>query len=534
MRFDAPPTGHDDPTCGDEGLNDRMSTQYLIRNASISTFWRSFGIVSGAVLDAVILARFGLGHETDALFASLAIPMLITSALELQVPKILIPVITRCTEDEGEEAACELLRILITTFAVILGATVVVLSLFAHLLMRLQAPGFQAGALQLGTRLFLVLLWLAFFQGLAPILQSFLFSRHRYLVPSLGRLITTLPAIIFVSLYHARLGIYAAAMGLILGGMVQLTLLSITARSHGLRFGLSWRPRDPRVYEILKNFRHPLLGHGMSESKVFIENFLASLLGGGNLSILRYATRIIEAISGVLLGGIVTSTLPLISVYASEKKFGEMKKSVLDAIRLIVFLALPISCWLIFTGKPMIVLLYERGRFSGADAAHTALLMALLTPYVIFGRLIGITQTPFYARLDTKTPLLSVIIFFGIYATAIALLSRTLGIYGFAIASSFASVMTAVTMSALLHRAFGPLGWKDLKKFGWRMTIVMGLTIFAFAIGHTIGGRFLSESLAAKLIRFLVPTALGFTAFLAASFGFRLLRRHHLTALVTR
>jgi putative peptidoglycan lipid II flippase len=277
-----------------------------------------------------------------------------------------------------------------------------------------------------------------------------------------------------------------------------------------------------------------LLGHGMSESKMFVENFLASSLGGGNLSVLRYASRIIEAISGVLLGGIVTSTLPLISVYASEKKFGEMKKSVLDAIRLILFLALPISCWLIFTGTPMMVLLFERGRFSGADAAHTALLIALLTPYVIFGRLIGITQTPFYARLDTKTPLLSVILFFAVYISTIWLLSKSMGIYGFAIASSFASVMTAVTMSALLHRAFGPLGWKGLKKFGVRMAFVMGLTICAFALGHTIGGRFLSESLAAKLIRFLVPTALGFTAFLGASVGFRLLGRHHLDALVTR
>lgn len=490
--------------------------------------------MSGAVLDAVILARFGLGRETDALFASLAIPMLVNSALEIQVPKILVPTITRCTEEEGDESAHELLRILMTTFAVILGATVLGLSVFARLLMQLQAPGFSAPALQLGTRLFLVLLWLTFFQGLAPILQSFLFSRHRYLVPSLGRLMTTLPAIAMVSLYHARLGIYAAALGFILGAVVQLLLLGITARSHGLSFGFRWRPKDPRVYEILKMFRHPLLGHGMSESKVFIENFLASLLGGGNLSILRYATRIVEAISGVLLGGIVTSTLPLISVYASEKKFGEMKKSVLDSIRLIMFLALPISCWLIFTGQPMIVLLYERGRFLRADAAHTAMLIALLTPYVIFGRLIGVTQTPFYARLDTKTPLLSVIMFFVIYASTIALLSRSMGIYGFAIASSFASVMTALTMSALLHRAFGPLGWTHLKKFGWRMAMVMGLTICAFAIGHTIGGRFLAESLADKLIRFLVPTALGFTAFLAASVGFRLLGRHHLTALVTR
>ncbi len=511
-----------------------MSTKYLIRNASINTFWRTFGIISGAVLDAVILARFGLGRETDALFASLAIPMLITSALELQVPKILIPAITRCSEEQGDESAYDLLRTLMTTFAVILGAIVIVLSLFARLLMRLQAPGFQASELQLGARLFMVLLWLTFFQGLAPILQSFLFSRHRYLVPALGRLTTTLPAIAMVSIYYKRFGIYAAAMGFILGGMVQLLFLAITARSHGLHLAWTWRPKDPRVYEILKMFRHPLLGHGLSESKVFIENFLASLLGGGNLSILRYATRIVEAISGVLLGGIVTSTLPLISVYASEKKFGEMKKSVLDAIRLIMFLALPIACWLIFTGQPMIVLLYERGRFLRADAAHTALLITLLTPYVIFGRLIGVTQTPFYARLDTRTPLLSLILFFGIYATCIWLLSRSMGIYGFAIASSFASVMTAVTMSALLHRAFGPLGWKGLKKFGYRMAIVMGLTICAFAIGHTIGGRFLAESLADKLIRFLVPSALGFTAFLAASFGFRLLGRHHIEALVTR
>ena len=321
-----------------------MSSKYLIRNASISTFWRSLGIVSGAVLDAVILARFGLGGETDALFASLAIPLLITSALDLQTPKILIPVLTRCTEDEGNEATFELVKMLLTAFAVILGSIVLLLTVFSHFLIRLQAPGFQAGTVQLGVRLFIVLAWLTLFQGLAPVLQSFLFSRHRYLVPSLSKLMTTVPAILVVTLFHAKLGIFSVAIGFIVGSVAQLLLLAVTARSHGLRFGLRWRPRDARVQEIVKSFGHPLLGHGLSESKMFVENFLASMLGGGNLSVLRYASRIVEAISGVLLGGIVTSTLPLISVYASEKKFGEMKKSVLDAIRLILFLSLPISC----------------------------------------------------------------------------------------------------------------------------------------------------------------------------------------------
>lgn len=511
-----------------------MSTKYLIKNASISTVWRGVGIVSGAVLDAVILAHFGLGSETDALFAGLAIPTLITSALEIQSPKILIPAFTRCTEDEGNEAASELVSRLISTFAAILCGGVLVLSVFAHLLIRIQAPGFQASAMHMGVRLFLILAWLTFVQGVAPILQSFLFSRHRFLVPSLSKFMQSFPAIIFVFLYYQKLGIYSVAVGMVFGAVLQFLLLAITAKKHGLIWHFRWRPTDPKVREIVKMFGHPMLGHILSESKMFIENFLASLLGGGSLSVLRYASRIVEAISGVLLGGIVTSSLPLISVYTSEKKLGEMKKSVLDAIRLIAFLALPISCWLIFTGEPMVVLLFQRGKFSGADAAHTAMLIALLTPYVIFARLIGITQTPFYAKLDTRTPLLSVIFFFGLYAGTVALLLKPLGIYGFPIASSFASIMTAVIMSALLHRAFGPLGWTGLKKFGMQMTVVMALTICAFAIGHFIGGQFLAATFATKLIRFFVPTALGFTAFFVAAVAFKMLKIHHLQAMAGR
>src|SRR5579871_4054485 len=101
-----------------------MSTKYLIKNAGITTFWRALGIVSGAVLDAVILAHFGLGSETDALFASLAIPSLISSALDIQSPKILIPAFTRCTEEEGNEAASRLVSALMTTYAAILGGLV--------------------------------------------------------------------------------------------------------------------------------------------------------------------------------------------------------------------------------------------------------------------------------------------------------------------------------------------------------------------------------------------------------------------------
>jgi putative peptidoglycan lipid II flippase len=511
-----------------------LTHNYLIRNASINAFWRGLGVISGTILDAAILAYFGLSGDTDALFAGLAIPYLLTSALDLQAPKILVPVLTRRTEEAGEKATVELVRILVTTFGVFLCAASLLLAALAHILMPLQAPGLQPGVIQLSVQLFQLLIWLTLFQGLAPILQSFLYTRHRYLVPSLGRVMTTCPAILVVVLYHEQLGIYAAAIGLVLGSIVYLLLLTVTARSQGLDCRLLWRPRDETTLRILKMFGNPVCGHALAESKLFAENFLASFLGGGALTVLRYASRIVEAISGVLLGGIVTSSLPLVSGYASEKDLPEMKRSIRDAVRLIAFVALPISCWLIFAGQPMIALLFERGRFSPEDSALTAALIALLTPYIIFGRIIGITQTPFYARLDTRTPLLSIIMFFALYVVTVLYLADRIGIYGFPLASSFACVMTALTMSFLLHRAFGPLGWKQLKPFGLRMALVMILTICAFSVGHVINAEILADSLTAKWIRFLVPTALGSISFLAASVIVGLLGKRHLQALVNR
>src|SRR2546425_4333735 len=111
--------------------HETVTSNYLIRNAGIIAVWRGMGVVSGAVLDAVILAYFGLGNETDALFASLAIPYLITSALELQAPKILIPAFTDCMENEGEKATFELVSNLISVFGAILCSASMILLIFA-------------------------------------------------------------------------------------------------------------------------------------------------------------------------------------------------------------------------------------------------------------------------------------------------------------------------------------------------------------------------------------------------------------------
>src|SRR5437867_11789083 len=114
-----------------------LGRSYLYKNASIAAFWAGLGVASGAILDAVIVAVFGLGRETDALFASMAIPFLVGSTLDVQTPKILIPALTHCLTQEGEEATCEFVRNLISTAVLILLCFSILVSACAGVMMPL-------------------------------------------------------------------------------------------------------------------------------------------------------------------------------------------------------------------------------------------------------------------------------------------------------------------------------------------------------------------------------------------------------------
>jgi putative peptidoglycan lipid II flippase len=502
--------------------------RYLIRNASVTSILRGTAVLTGFVLDALILAYFGIGKETDALFASMAIPLLIFSALDNQAPKVLVPVLTHSFEKDGPEATWDLMRKIITVIGALLLLLSIILAVTAKVLVPLQVPGFQGDVKEQSIRLFTVLAGLTVIQGISPVLQSFLFARHHYVVPSLGRVTTNCVTSIAVIAFHQTLGIYAAAVGFLFGAAAQLIILFVACSLKGLTYRVRWGFGDPRVGSTLRMFVYPLSGHAITESKVFIENFLASMLGGGKLSVLRYATRIIEAVSGVLLGGLITTSLPLVSQHAAAKNLKEMKLSILNAIRIIAFISMPISCWLIFTAQPTLVLLYGRGRFSTADATVIASLIAMMTPYVLFIRISGIVQIPFYANMRTKTPMLAVAVFIGSYVGTVLLLAGRYDIYGFAIASSVASISSVFSMSFLINRSFGPLGWIRLKTFGLKMSLVMAVTVCAFLIARILNEQIISETMLSKWLRLMIPTAFGTIGFAVSSVLFGIIGWRHL------
>jgi putative peptidoglycan lipid II flippase len=496
--------------------------RYIFKNASITASLSALGTVSGLVLDALILGVFGAGSRTDALFVALTVPLIITSVFSIQSPKILIPVFSEYFRHHREPEAWQLLRNLLTTSGCVLIGICLLGTGLSSVVVALQIPGLESTTIAAGVSLSRIVFWLVLCQGLASIMQSVLYAQDRFLISSSGKLLTNVVTIIAVVLYHARFDVRAVAGGMLLGNAAQVILLMLALSRRDFRYRWVLNPGDRHLHELIRSFRNPLAGHVVGESGVILQNVLCSFLGVGSVTVMRYASRIVQALAGILLGSVVQVTLPLMARHAAASDLKAQRRTLLESMQLLAGVGVPVCVWLVLAAEPLVILLFQRGEFSRADAALTALLIRLMVPDVLLGRIVSVTQTLFYANMDTRTPLISTLIFAGSHTGLAILLTNVFGIVGLPVAVSLASLSNAVYMIVALQSRFGPVGWREIRDFPLRLAAACVIGGAAFIIGTKLLALTTFSYPFAKVIGVAMPTALAVSAFIAGALLFRL------------
>lgn len=479
------------------------------------------------------VAFFGLSLQTDAYFAASAIPFVITSTIEAQTPKVFVPFFVRCLEENGRDRTWVYLRSLIAVSGLLLLLVAGLVTAGASAVVPLQVPGLSPATIRLTVELQMILAWTILIQGLAAVMTGFLFADHHYFATTASKFTTNVVTIVVAVLGHTRLGIHALALGVVGGSAAQLVWLLLVARGRGFTLG-SAPLRDPKVIGVLRACTYPLLGQVVSESRTFVENFLGSLLGAGALSILRYANRIVSTIAGVLIGGLLTTSLPIVSLYAATGRREEMKEALLRAIRYVALLALPVGLWLAFAGRPFVSFVFERGQFTAADSARLGVLLALLAPYLLFSRVCGVLEVAFYAIGDTRTPLLAIPAFLGTYAVVCATLVSRFNVFAFAVATSVGAIVAAIVMVRLAEQRLGSLPWHASAVFGRRLAIACAMSCGGFLLGSGAASLIGGAGGVASLARLALSTIPGFTIFAAVGVSIELVDQEHIRHLARR
>jgi len=470
--------------------------------AGVIAFFTLMSRILGLVRDMLLATLFGSGMAADAFFVALRIPNLLRRLFaEGSLTIAFIPVFTEYLTLKSKEDAFELARIVFTLLSLILAIVTLLGVFFAPVIVKIQAFGFGGSGVKYDLTVLLTRLTFPyiFFIGIVAFFMGVLNSLRHFAAPAAAPIflnVGIIGAAWFIS-PHFDEPIVGVAMGVVLGGILQVALQIPWVYTEGLRLFPTWKPFHPAVKRIGWLMLPAVFGSAVYQFNQFVGTLLASFLQEGSVSWLYYADRLVQFPLGIFAIAIATAALPSLSGNAALKDHVKFQETLDNGLCLVFFIVLPATAGLLILGKPIIVLLFERGAFGAhASAMTTHALMGYTAGLWAFSGM-RVLIAAFYALQDTKTPVKVAVISLSVNVILSLMLMGPLKHAGLALALSLASMVQFGLLALCLRKKglfthAGPILKSFVKSLS--ATIAMGAIIFICRTQwfHTDGNSALS------------------------------------------
>jgi len=238
-----------------------------------------------------------------------------------------------------------------------------------------------------------------------------------------------------------------------------------------------------------------MLGLGATYVNFVLPTFLGSRLSDGAISAYEYGWRLMqfpETIIGTALGITVFPTLA--DLASSEDREG-LRRTASWALRLVLALAVPAAVGLVVLGRPLTVLLFQRGAFDAATTDRVFLALQFFSLGLIFHSALEVTSRLFYAQKDMWTPLWAAVAGLGINAGLGWLLLPRLAQGSIALSNSMGAGLQVILLLLVARHQLEGIE-------GRALAASLGRTVAASAlmIASIIGLRALAPSLDPRIL----------------------------------
>ena len=243
----------------------------------------------------------------------------------------------------------------------------------------------------------------------------------------------------------------ALAWGIAASGLLQVLVVAIAAAKTGMR--LPWqRPQlSPEMRRLVELAVPGVIAGGIAQLTVVVSTIIATLQDRV-VSWLYYADRLFQLPLGVIGVAIGVVLLPTLSHKLRSGDHAAVLESENRALEFALLLTLPAALALFLAAEPIMRVLFERGAFTAVDTKATASMLAALALGLPAYVLVKVLHPSFFAREDTKTPML----YAGISLAANVILSLMLflliGATGIALATALAGWINVALLVAELAR----------------------------------------------------------------------------------
>lgn len=492
----------------------------LLRSARDVSLGTLVSRVVGLVRDIVCAAYFSAGH-LDVFYLAFIVPNLLRRILgEGALASSFIPVFAEIKEREGRESAAEFTRITFTLLAVVL------LGCFAVL----RVGTVVAGTWLLGSdaELFLsllsVMLPFLIFVCLSALFGAVLNSLGSFVVPAVGPAVLNVVWVSAVLILHRTLGVKAAALGVVAGGIVQCVMLVTVMSMRGVNLGLRWNLSHPGLKKLVALGGPMIIGLVLVQVNVLVDQIVAKTMvqDGGAVTALYLGNRLIQFPLALFGIAIATAVFPTLSARAARGDYDGMKVSLRRALRTMFFVAVPSAVGLVALRTQIVSLLFEHGQFTSAMTERTGTVIVFYAVGLWAYCGVYVATRLLYSLQNTKTPVR--------IASAMVVLNLILNFAlvgpmkeaGLALATAITSAMTFIFLLGAGARRIGVIGLSGvIVSFAKTCICSVAMAAAAVAAAGVVGSHLGTGPVWARLAIVLAGIGAGTVVFTAGAFLLR-------------
>jgi putative peptidoglycan lipid II flippase len=513
----------------------------LARNTAFFSIATGLSRLLGLAREVVAAGLFGVTGAMSAFTIAFQVPNLVRALFaDSALQGAFVPVFTELLEKGERREAFRVASSLFFLITLVLGAATALFVLFAEPLMSLFAPGFDDNpalkdlTVQLAQLMFPIVVLLALSGVVVGMLNSFEHFAVPALAPVAWNAVIIASLAVLVPVLPEEDEIYAYAIGILVGTVVQFLLPLPWLRGRGGSFTLRLDWRDERVRRVLKLMLPVTIALGLINLSLLINSLFGTLVSEEAPAAIDKAFRIYQLPQGLFSISIATILFPTLARFAARGARDDLRRTMAGGVRQICLWLIPSAVIMAVLAEPITRLVYERGVFDAeaTELTSTAMLWwSISLPFqgvsLLFSRTFFSLQRPWATTALAGLNLV-------VNAALAGALYGPFEIAGIVIGTVAGTIVMCVAQGWILRGELGGVEGARTLAAALRM-LLAGALLGAAAYATWYGlDEALGRSLAAQAVAVLAAIAAGFAAYAAAVWVMRVPEARQVRRLLVR
>ncbi len=495
--------------------------------------------VAGLGREVVAAGFYGISGPMSAFTIAFQVPNLIRALFaDAALQPAFVPVFTELIGKKEYKDAFRLASTLLLLVTMVLGVITALFVLLAPVVMPIFAPGFKGEILDLTVTLSQVMFPILILLGISGVVVGILNSYDRFgafaISPLFWNLTIIVVLVVLEPMFHGQDKIYAYAIGILVGTLVQLLIPAWDLRHTPFRFSFSFDWRHPGLRRVLWLMLPVTISLGLINFNLLINSFFGSLVSEEAPAAIDKAFRIYQLPQGIFSVAIATVLFPTLARFANAGEIDNLRATMANGMRQILFVLLPAAAAILALSDPMIRLVYQRGAF---DPAETAVVATALFWFAFSLPTNGLyllqTRTFFSLQRPWQATALAVIDLV-ISAVAALALYKPFGVGGIVAGTGIGTSAAVFAQAVILRREFGGLELGRLLSTASRITIASAALAGVSWLVWDLLDEALGRGLVGQIVSLGAGLAVGGLVYVAVAKLLRVAELEQITRLLRR